>query len=241
MTSIGERIKEVRNGLGLSQQKFGERLKVTKAHISKIELSKDNPSDMLIKLICMEFNVNEEWLREGIGNEFTRFTVDNNAQKSLNSSLLHLNKELKANLNNEAYNLFGTVLNDSIKKLWKVVSISSPASKTNIIMALKCTIDLLSSEKPELELQKEYNEFIYEIIYYLYSFNNILNELFEKSSTIKPHPTVNQVKEAYYIHQSRIAEQLKNIFHAHTSASDIYKKTSFDEILSDRPAGDTGD
>jgi transcriptional regulator with XRE-family HTH domain len=65
METIGDRIKKLRKEFGLSQQKFGETVKVSKSHISNIELGGDYPSEMLIKLICMEFHVNEAWLKEG--------------------------------------------------------------------------------------------------------------------------------------------------------------------------------
>ena len=67
MDSVGPRIKEIRKELNLSQELFGRRLQVTKAHISKIELGHDKPSNMLIKLLCIEFGINEKWLRTGIG------------------------------------------------------------------------------------------------------------------------------------------------------------------------------
>jgi transcriptional regulator with XRE-family HTH domain len=64
---IGERVKKIRKELGLSQQKFGEKLKVSKSHISNIELGGDCPSDRLIRLLCIEYGINEEWLKYGTG------------------------------------------------------------------------------------------------------------------------------------------------------------------------------
>ena len=60
-----ERIKFIRNALGLSQEEFGRRLSIGKASVSKIELGKNQPSDQTIKLICSEFNVNAEYLKDG--------------------------------------------------------------------------------------------------------------------------------------------------------------------------------
>lgn len=64
------RLKEIRNKFELSQEKFGERLGVTKASISRLESGINNITESMIKLICSEFNVNEEWLRYGIGEMF---------------------------------------------------------------------------------------------------------------------------------------------------------------------------
>lgn len=55
--------------LNLTLEKFGERLGVKKAAVSKWE-SGDNVSPQMIKAICREFNVNEEWLRYGTGDMF---------------------------------------------------------------------------------------------------------------------------------------------------------------------------
>ncbi|MDR2022286.1 MAG: helix-turn-helix domain-containing protein [Hungatella sp.] len=70
---MNNRIKEVRKKIGLSQEEFGKRLRVTKTSISKIESGINNPSDQTIKLICSEFNVNEEWLRTGAGGQDNMF------------------------------------------------------------------------------------------------------------------------------------------------------------------------
>lgn len=62
-----ERLKQIRRKANLSQEKFGERLGITKTSISKMELGIYNITDTMIKLICSEFNINEDWLRYGIG------------------------------------------------------------------------------------------------------------------------------------------------------------------------------
>ena len=67
---MNERIKELRKTLGLTLEKFGERLGVRKTAISKIEHGENNVSDQMFKSICREFNVSEEWLRDGVGEMF---------------------------------------------------------------------------------------------------------------------------------------------------------------------------
>jgi transcriptional regulator with XRE-family HTH domain len=71
MDDMRSRIKSLREELGLSQVDFAKRLGVTSAHISQIEKGKNNLSDALLKLICKEYYVNEEWLRDGSGLCFT--------------------------------------------------------------------------------------------------------------------------------------------------------------------------
>ena len=62
---MNERIKKIRIALNLSQEEFGARLSIGKASVSKIELGKNQPSDQTVKLICTEFNVNAEYLKDG--------------------------------------------------------------------------------------------------------------------------------------------------------------------------------
>lgn len=67
---MNERIKELRKTLGLTLEKFGERVGVTKVAISLIENNVNSVTDQMFKSICREFNVNEEWLRDGSGEMF---------------------------------------------------------------------------------------------------------------------------------------------------------------------------
>lgn len=62
---MNERIKAVRLALGISQKEFGKRLGVTRGAITNIELNKVEPKPLFVDLICREFNVNEDWLRNG--------------------------------------------------------------------------------------------------------------------------------------------------------------------------------
>lgn len=66
---IGERIKELRKALGMTQEKFAERIGLKRNSVALIELGRDT-SDQTIFAICREFRVNEEWLRTGAGDMF---------------------------------------------------------------------------------------------------------------------------------------------------------------------------
>ena len=65
--TIGERIKEVRKSNNLTQADFGKQVKISGASVSMIEKGINNPSDRTISLICREFGIREEWLRDGTG------------------------------------------------------------------------------------------------------------------------------------------------------------------------------
>lgn len=66
-TTQGERVREVRKTLGLTLEKFGERLGVGKGAISAIENNNRNLTDQMAKAICREFGISEHWLRTGEG------------------------------------------------------------------------------------------------------------------------------------------------------------------------------
>lgn len=66
----GERIKEVRKSLGLTLEKFGDRLGVTKVAISNIEKGNRNLTEQMTKSVCREFNVDYIWLTTGEGEMF---------------------------------------------------------------------------------------------------------------------------------------------------------------------------
>lgn len=67
---MNERVKELRKVLGLSGEKFGENIGLNRAAISKIENGAVGVSESNVKLICLTYNVNEDWLRTGQGSMF---------------------------------------------------------------------------------------------------------------------------------------------------------------------------
>lgn len=66
----GERVKEVRKTLGLTLEKFGERLGLKKNAISQIETGKNALTEQNVKAICREFGVDYMWLTTGEGEMF---------------------------------------------------------------------------------------------------------------------------------------------------------------------------
>ena len=66
---MGNRIKELRQALGLTQQEFADRIGVKRGAIANYEIGR-NASDTAVALICREFGVSEHWLRTGEGEMF---------------------------------------------------------------------------------------------------------------------------------------------------------------------------
>lgn len=66
---INERIKIVRTSIKpkLTQTAFGEQLGVSKDVIANLELGRVVPTASVINLICMTFDIEPLWLKDGIG------------------------------------------------------------------------------------------------------------------------------------------------------------------------------
>ena len=65
---MNERIKKLRiEILGITMEEFGDRVGVTRSAISNIESGRRNVSEQIIKAICREFAVREDWIRNGSG------------------------------------------------------------------------------------------------------------------------------------------------------------------------------
>lgn len=70
--TVGERIRWLRKSenVSLTLEKFSARLGITRAGLSNIENGNRALTDQMLLAICREFNVREEWLRDGIGEPF---------------------------------------------------------------------------------------------------------------------------------------------------------------------------
>lgn len=71
-----DRIKKIRKELDLTQQKFADRIGTTQNVLANWESGRRNPSSSVVNNICKTFNVNEDWLRTGIGSMFIEKSRD---------------------------------------------------------------------------------------------------------------------------------------------------------------------
>jgi transcriptional regulator with XRE-family HTH domain len=78
LTNINNRIREVRKNkqINMTQQEFGKRIGIKSNSLSQIENGVNNATELIIKAICREFNVNENWLKYGEGDMFITLTHD---------------------------------------------------------------------------------------------------------------------------------------------------------------------
>lgn len=66
------RIAEIRKHENLTQEEFAKKLGLSRNYIWMIENGQRVPPDRTIADICRVFNVNEVWLRTGIGEPFAQ-------------------------------------------------------------------------------------------------------------------------------------------------------------------------
>lgn len=74
--TIGERVRSARKTLGLTLEEFGGRIGLKKNSVSQIENGHNELTDANAVSICREFNVREEWLRDGEGEMFEPAAAD---------------------------------------------------------------------------------------------------------------------------------------------------------------------
>nr|DAL95864.1 MAG TPA: Repressor protein CI [Caudoviricetes sp.] len=97
-----ERLKKLRKALDLTQQKFADKIGMKQNTIAQYEIGRTVPSDAIIFSICREFNVNEEWLRNGTGEMFL--------QSNRNADIARLTKELLSEESDSFKNRFISML-----------------------------------------------------------------------------------------------------------------------------------
>lgn len=66
----GERVRKIRKTLGLTLDKFGEKLGVKKNSVSQIENDVNSLTDQMARAICREYRVNYDYLMNGDGEMF---------------------------------------------------------------------------------------------------------------------------------------------------------------------------
>ena len=74
---MNEWLKKLRKALDLTQQEFADRIGIKRNSFANYETGRNTPIDAIIISICREFNVSEDWLRDGIGDMF--LPTDRNA------------------------------------------------------------------------------------------------------------------------------------------------------------------
>lgn len=96
-----ERIRAIRKALKLNQVEFAKRLGMQSTALSMIEVGENTLTEKNIRLLCLTFNINENWLRTGKGEMFAAspyekefFMIFENLLPEIQETLLRLAKDL---------------------------------------------------------------------------------------------------------------------------------------------------
>ena len=74
--TVGDRIRKIRDKTGLTQTGFGELVGLEQRTISDYERGVSQPGVGRLYLIAEKFNVNPEWLINGVGEPYKQSEVD---------------------------------------------------------------------------------------------------------------------------------------------------------------------
>ena len=93
---MNERIKALRKALGLTQQKFADKIGVRQNTVAQYEMGRNSPIDSVTALICREFRVSETWLRTGEGEMFLPMDTDEELAQVLAEIKLRDDQQIKS-------------------------------------------------------------------------------------------------------------------------------------------------
>lgn len=143
-----ERVKELRKTLGLTMEKFGNRLGVTKVAISNIERGNRKLTEQMLRSICREFDVNEDWLRTGEGEMFLPISRER--------KLARLTKNILNEESTSFKNRFISMLAGLTEEEWaflerKAKELLDPIEEPDPENELQSILDSIPNDPAELE------------------------------------------------------------------------------------------
>ena len=74
VSTLKDRIVKVRKHVDMTQTEFGKCTGASRSMIASYEGGKVEPDETWIELVCLKFDVNPEWFRDGIGPMFVDHT-----------------------------------------------------------------------------------------------------------------------------------------------------------------------
>lgn len=111
MTSISERIRLLRKSEHLTQKNFAKRLLISQSYLSGLENGNEAPTSKLLKLICLEFGVNEAWLLNAAGEMYTEvYENDKSALTEVSNEALLKIMTLLSTKSNVEYGFYANSL-----------------------------------------------------------------------------------------------------------------------------------
>ncbi|MDR0550387.1 MAG: helix-turn-helix domain-containing protein [Spirochaetaceae bacterium] len=93
--TLNQRLRVLRKTMGMSQVQVAKQIPISSSYIAGLELGKRKANDRILKLICTTFSVNENWLRTGEGEIFSKQQQSNTDFIKLNSLYKELHPSFK--------------------------------------------------------------------------------------------------------------------------------------------------
>lgn len=126
-----DRIKQIRKELGLTQEQFCNDLGVSLGNIKFYETGRRTPSDAFIQLLCNKYNVNELWLRSGIG----EMRVPMTREEEIAEITSHMFKEEESSLKFQLLLAISQATSEQLEKMVEAAEMIMNAA--NIAESLK--------------------------------------------------------------------------------------------------------
>lgn len=176
--SINERVRAIRKALHLTQKDFGKKVTLAQTYLSQIEKGDRDVTEKILKIICSEFHVNEQWLRTGEGSMFIEtddtvidYVVREYHLTELDRAILQIFLQLPQNqreaVKNFSYSLVNAVLsNETLYAEYREQYEKTPVSESDARQPIESQIpnltpaylDDIDAEvedyRKELELEK---------------------------------------------------------------------------------------
>lgn len=160
--TTGERIKILREKVGITQEEFSQRLGTTRNTITNYEANRRMPMDATIKSICREFNVSETWLRTGEGEMFApepAFDLGEYANRhgmtALETEILKAYLELDPNTRESLLQHFKERLTNSAPAVDAEIETTTPVPDIGKDIHVPATSPDLTAKFAELERQNQ--------------------------------------------------------------------------------------
>jgi transcriptional regulator with XRE-family HTH domain len=100
-----DRLAKLRKALGLNQTEFAKNLQMTQASVSSMQSGKAPITDKTISLLCLKYDVNENWLRNGVEPMFNNYSP-------IERNLIELLEQLSPERQRLALKIIKTLVDD---------------------------------------------------------------------------------------------------------------------------------
>lgn len=130
MTTINERIRQLRQYYKLTQKQFSQKLGISREHLCRIESGKEKPSEQTLLLISALFDVDMSWLFDGTG-RMLNSSCEETSPELLSKSVKDIQNTIKISNYNQSSMIESVILLNNIFK-----EISEDNEKIEIIYSI---------------------------------------------------------------------------------------------------------